>query len=183
MDRDDTLNYDPGYLNDPEKVELYPGVGEGLAKLKNEYGFKLFVVSNQSGITRGLITLEQVRAVNDRINMLLKNYNVQIDDFFFCPYHPDFDDEGKTACRKPSPQMVLEAAKKYNVDLSRSFFIGDQLSDVECGNRAGVKTIIITNKISKKEINDLKSPEKTPNFVAHDFLNACEFIINDLKEI
>ncbi len=183
LDRDDTLNYDPGYLNNPDKVKLYPGVGEGLAKLKNEYGFKAIVISNQSGVTRGLITLEQVAAVNDRINMLLKDYGVQIDDFFFCPYHPDFDPPEKTECRKPSPKMVLEAAVKHDINLSESYFIGDQLSDVECGNRAGVKTIIITNKISENEIFNLKSPQKTPNFVARDFLNACDFITNDLKEL
>ncbi|RMD49224.1 MAG: HAD family hydrolase [Ignavibacteria bacterium] len=182
LDRDDTLNYDPGYLNDPDKVKLYPGVGEGIAKLKKEYGFKAIVISNQSGVTRGLISLEQVEAVNNRINALLKDYGTEIDDFYFCPYHPDFDDEEKTSCRKPSPKMVLEAAKKYNIDLSASYFIGDQFSDVECGNNAGCKTILITNKISPSEINDLQSPQKTPNFVACDFLNACDFIIKDLKE-
>ena len=183
MDRDDTLNYDPGYLNNPDEVKLYPGVGEGLARLKNQLGFKLFVISNQSGVTRGLITLEQVHAVNTRINKILKNYNTEIDEFFFCPYHPDFDDAEKTECRKPSPKMVLDAAKKYNIELKGSYFIGDQLSDVECGNRAGLKTILITNKISKDEIKNLKSDEKTPNFVACNFLEACDFITNDMKEI
>jgi len=183
LDRDDTINYDPGYLNDPEQVKLYPGVGEGIAKLKNDYGFLIIVISNQSGITRGLISLEQVKAVNDRINILLKDFGAEIDDFFFCPYHPDFDDEDKTKCRKPSPNMVLDAAKKYDIDLSSSYFIGDQPKDVECGNRAGVKSVIITNKISKEKIFYLKSPEKTPNFVACDFLNACDFIINDLKDL
>jgi D,D-heptose 1,7-bisphosphate phosphatase len=176
LDRDDTLNYDAGYLGDAEKVRLYPGVGEGIAKLRNRLGFKIIVISNQSGVTRGIITHEQVNAVNKKINELLAEFGAKVDDFFYCPFHPDFDSPEEYECRKPSPKMVFEAAEKHGIDLSKSFFIGDQLSDVECGNRAGVKTILITNKISEKEINDLQSPEKTPNFVARDFLNACAFI-------
>ncbi len=182
LDRDDTINYDPGYLGDAQQVKLYPGVGEGLAKLRNELNFKIIVISNQSGITRGIITEEQVNAINARINELLEPYGAKIDDFFYCPFHPDFDPPELTECRKPSPKMVLDAAKKHNVDLSKSYFIGDQLTDVECGNRAGVKTILITNKISKNEIKDLQSPEKRPNFVAVDFLNACSFIEQELTE-
>ncbi len=182
LDRDDTINYDPGYLGDAEKVRLYPGVGEGLAKLKNELDFKIIVISNQSGVTRGIITEEQVRAVNEKINELLKVFNVEIDDFFYCPYHPDYDPPELTECRKPSPKMVFDAAEKHGIDLKSSYFIGDQLTDVECGNKAGVKTILVTNKISEKEINNLQSPNKRPNFVAVDFLNACRFIEEDLTE-
>ncbi len=182
LDRDDTINYDPGYLGDPRKVKLYPGVGEGIAKLKNDLGFKIIVISNQSGITRGYLTRKDVDAVNSKINQLLSDFNASVDDFFYCPYHPEFDGEEKSKCRKPSPLMVFQAAEKHKVDLKKSYFIGDQLTDVECGNNAGVKTILVLNKISKKEINNLKSPEKKPNFVAIDFLNACKIIEEDIME-
>ena len=99
LDRDGTLNVDPGYLGEPEKVELYPGVGKGIAALK-ENGYRIIVISNQSGITRGLITEEQVRAVNEKINSILREENnTSIDAFYYCPYHPDFDDAEKTKCR------------------------------------------------------------------------------------
>ncbi len=182
LDRDDTINYDPGYLGNPELVKLYDGVGEGIARLKNILGFKIIVISNQSGITRGLITIDEVNAVNNKINEILKEFNTSIDDFYFCPYHPEFDGKEKSKCRKPSPQMVFDAAKKHNIDLKKSYFIGDQFTDVECGNNAGLTTILVLNKISKKEIKNLKSPEKKPNFVAIDFLNACKIIEEDIKE-
>ncbi len=182
LDRDDTINYDPGYLGDSNQVRLYPGVGEGLAKLKNVLGFRIIVISNQSGVTRGIITEEQVRSVNEKINDLLSKYGTKVDDFFYCPYHPDFDSPELAECRKPSPKMIFDAAKKHNIDLTNSYFIGDQPTDVECGNRAGVKTILIKNKIGQNEINNLQSPNKRPNFVAVDFLNACSFIEKDFTE-
>ncbi len=182
LDRDDTINYDSGYIGNPDEVKLYPGVGEGLAKLRNVLNFKIIVISNQSGVTRGIITEEQVRSVNKKINELLEKFGAKIDDFFYCPFHPDFDPPELSKCRKPSPEMVFQAAEKHDIDLSRSYFIGDQLTDIECGNNAGVKTILVTNKISEKEINNLQSPDKRPNFVAVDFLNACSFIEKDFSE-
>ena len=91
LDRDGTLNEDPGYIGDPAKVKLYPDVGEALAHLKNVMRFKLIVVSNQSGIGRGLITKNDVESVNNQVNKLLSNFNVSIDGFYYCPYHPDFN--------------------------------------------------------------------------------------------
>jgi len=178
LDRDGTLNLDPGYLGDPESVELYPGVIEGLSLLKNRHNFLLVVISNQSGITRGLISKEQVERVNERINELLTPAN-SIDAFYYCPFHPDFDDEKSCKCRKPSPYLVVKASEEWNIDLTKSYFIGDKGSDIECGNNAGIKTILIKNTLSESEINSLHNEGKTPNFVADDFLEACDFIIKD----
>ncbi|MCZ7611103.1 MAG: HAD-IIIA family hydrolase [Ignavibacterium sp.] len=90
LDRDGTLNFDTGYIGDADKVELFPDVGKSLAELKNIYHFKLIVISNQSGIARGLITKEQVEQVNDAINEKLKEFNVQIDAFFLLPLSSRF---------------------------------------------------------------------------------------------
>lgn len=178
LDRDDTLNLDPGYLGDPKKVQLYEGVPEGLSLLKKN-GFKLIVVSNQSGVARGLIKEENVEAVNNKINELLSKKNVQIDDFYYCPYHPKFNTQNECKCRKPSPELVLRAAKDHKIDLNLSYFVGDKISDVECGNNAGIKTVIITNSLKVDEINRLNDPKKKPNFVALNFLDACDFIMKD----
>ena len=124
LDRDGTLNFDPGYLGDPELVELLPGVADGLSRLKNEFNFKLIVVSNQSGITRGLIIDEDVKAVNGRINEKLDLHNAAIDAFYYCPFHPDFDPIEKCDCRKPSPKMVFKATEDFSIDLKKSYFVG-----------------------------------------------------------
>lgn len=182
LDRDDTLNFDPGYLGDPDLVKLYPGVPQGISKLKNELNLKIIVISNQSGITRGKITEQDVHAVNKKINELLTPSGGKIDAFYFCPYHPDFDSDEKCSCRKPSPEMVLKAAKEHNIDLSKSYFCGDKAVDVICGNNAGVKTVLIKNNKNEDQINILQNENNSPNFIAENFLDACNFIYNDFVE-
>ncbi|NLT50327.1 MAG: HAD family hydrolase [Ignavibacteria bacterium] len=177
LDRDGTINYDPGYLGNPDEVKLYDGVSAGIYKLKQN-GFLIIVISNQSGISRGIITREQVESVNGRINQLLKKSNTEIDEFFYCPYHPYYDDADKCQCRKPSPEMVFNAAKKYNINLSESFFVGDRETDIDCGKNAGLKTILIKNTLTQNQIISLQKAGKTPNFVAADFNEVCEFILS-----
>lgn len=179
FDRDDTLNYDPGYLGNPDLVKLLPGVPRGISKLKNELNFKIVVISNQSGITRGKITEEDVSAVNERINELLRNEGTGIDKFYHCPYHPDFDSEEKCRCRKPSPKMIFDAANDMKIDLSKSYCVGDKAIDVLCGFNAGVKTVLIKTDNYDEEINILINENKSPNFVAVNFLEATNFIYND----
>lgn len=138
LDRDNTLIYDPGYIHEADKVRLLEGVGEGL-KLLKEKDFLLIVISNQSGIGRGYFTEKEFWEVNRKLQELLKPFRVQIDDFFFCPHRPD---EG-CLCRKPRPYLLKEAAKKWNVNLAKSYVIGDKDSDVELalngGCRGGIK--------------------------------------------
>jgi len=180
FDRDNTLNYDPGYLADPDLVKLFDGVGEGIARLKSEFNFKIVVISNQSGIARGLFTNAEVAAVNDKINAILKeNYDTEIDAFYFCPFHPDFSTEEESRCRKPSPMLVVKAAEELSIDLSKSYFVGDKASDIECGINAGIKTILVNYKNNDEEIISLKNINKTPNFVVGNFLNVCDSIIAD----
>lgn len=176
FDRDNTLNIDPGYLSDPKLVELFDGVGEGIAKLKNDYGFKIVVISNQSGIARGFFSNVEVDSVNKKVNqILLEKSNVIIDAFYYCPFHPDFSSNEESKCRKPSPLMVFQAANEMDLDLSKSYFVGDKPSDIECGINAGIKTVLINYK--KEKILPFK--ENRPNFIIDNFLNACDFIITD----
>jgi len=176
LDRDGTINIDPGYIGDPNLIELYPGVAEGIKRLKDEFGFHIIIISNQSGITRGLITSEDVDNVNKRINDILAIEKTEIDAFYYCPYHPNFDSQEKCKCRKPSPQMVLNAANDFQIDLNRSFFIGDKPSDVLCGINAGLNTILLTTTISDEEIIELQNSQNSPNFISHNFLDAVEYI-------
>jgi len=179
LDRDGTINEDPGYLGDDNKVILLPGAGEGLSLLKNKFNFKLIVISNQSGIARGLITHEMVKNINKKINDLLLPYNVQIDSFYYCPFHPEFNNKNDCRCRKPSPKLINDAAKEYNIDLSKSYLIGDMVTDIECGKNAGIKTILVKTGNGKKSLKVLKMQNKLPSFVALNILDSCSFIEND----
>ncbi|MBZ0200026.1 MAG: HAD-IIIA family hydrolase [Ignavibacteriaceae bacterium] len=181
LDRDGTLNEDPGYLGNPDKVILYPGTGKALSNFKKQLGFKFIVISNQSGIARGLISIENVEAVNKKINVLLSNDDVQIDAFYYCPYHPEFSEIEKCGCRKPSPEMVFYAAKKENIDLTHSYFVGDSISDIECGINAGLKTVLVKTGCGKDSIYRLQKENKFPTFVADNISDACNFIYNDFK--
>ena len=183
LDRDGTLNFDPGYLGDAGKVELFPGVGKGLSRLKNDHNFLLIVVSNQSGIARGLITKQQVDSVNSRINVLLENFNVEIDAFYYCPFHPEFSNGNSSKCRKPSPEMVFTAAKDYNIDLSKSYLVGDTVSDVKCGINAGVKTVLLQTGEGEDSLSILQKENNFPSFVAVNFIEAVNFIIKDFSGV
>jgi D,D-heptose 1,7-bisphosphate phosphatase len=179
LDRDGTLNEDPGYLSDPEKVVLFPDTGSALALLKT-YGFLLIVISNQSGIARGLISRKEVDAVNDRINSMLSEYKVKIDAFYYCPAHPDYSSEEECGCRKPSPKLLFEAANEFNIDLKKSYFIGDSVSDIQCGKNAGIKTILVRTGNGEESFSILQKENNFPTFVANNLTNACNFILADI---
>jgi D-glycero-D-manno-heptose 1,7-bisphosphate phosphatase len=183
LDRDGTLNEDPGYLGVPEKVKLYPNTGEILSLLKNDLNFSLIVISNQSGIGRGLITRENVDAVNRKVNELLGRFKVEIDAFYYCPFHPDYNTPEECTCRKPSPEMVLKAAKDFNIDLKDSYLIGDAVSDIECGINSGVKTILVKTGYGKESFYTLQKLNKIPTFVAENILEAGWFIQKDISGV
>ncbi len=122
------------YCSDPKDVKIFPGVPEALLRLKSK-GFKLIIITNQSGIGRGLITSEQYRAVEAEV---LRELGPDlIEATYFCPDVPG----QHSSCRKPAPGMILQAKREHEIDLSRSFFIGDKEIDAECGRNAGVRTI------------------------------------------
>jgi D-glycero-D-manno-heptose 1,7-bisphosphate phosphatase len=135
LDRDGTLMWDPGFCSDPSQVELLPGIPAALARLQSA-GFKLVIVTNQSGIGRGFFTEAEFRTVQDRLQELLKP--VEIAAVYFCPDHPD----RATNWRKPGPGMLLQAAENLDIDLSASFMVGDKESDVQAGVNAGVQAAI-----------------------------------------
>jgi D-glycero-D-manno-heptose 1,7-bisphosphate phosphatase len=138
LDRDGTLIEDTGYGRDPNDVVLLPGVAEGLAVAK-ALGFLLVVVSNQSGVARGIITPAALDAVQTRFEALLAEKSVVLDHVEMCLHAPD---EG-CACRKPAPGMLLAAAQKRGIDLARSVMIGDRDTDIAAGRAAGCTTILI----------------------------------------
>ena len=179
LDRDGTLNEDPGYISDPHKVVLFPETGQALSLLK-KYGFLLIIISNQSGIARKLMTSKDVDAVNDKINSLLAEYKVKVDAFYYCPAHPDYSSEEECDCRKPSPKLVFEAAKEFNIALEKSYFIGDTVADIQCGKNAGLKTILVKTGKGEESFSILQKENNFPTFVADNLLSAGNFILADL---
>lgn len=179
LDRDGTINEDPGYLGDPTKVKLFPNAGKALALLKNILHFKLIVISNQSGIARGLISEKDVEAVNARINELLKPDNVLIDAFYYCPYHPDFNSKEETECRKPSPALIYKASGNLNIDLNGSYFVGDGPDDILCGKNAGLKTVLVKTGYGVESFSILQKQNIFPSFVAENIFDASKFIFED----
>lgn len=146
LDRDNTLIDNDGDLGDPERVRLLAGVGDALRKLR-EAGFLLVVVSNQGGVARGAFSETDVEAVNARITGLLGPG--VIERFYWCPYHPDGSVEPyrrEHSWRKPQPGMLVAAQRDLDLDLGRSWMIGDKPRDVEAGRAAGCRTVLVAGE-------------------------------------
>lgn len=145
LDRDDTLIEDPGYINDPSQVRLLDGIPESLAELKR-MGYMLIVVSNQSGVARGIVSEKVLAQIHERLEQLLAQEGARLDKIYYCPYHPDGaipQYRKESDWRKPSPGMFLAAAKEMNIDLAESWAVGNGLRDIQAGRNAGCKTILI----------------------------------------
>jgi D-glycero-D-manno-heptose 1,7-bisphosphate phosphatase len=138
LDRDGTLIEEKEYLHRPEDVVIFPGVGSALKRLQDA-GFRLFVVTNQSGVGRGYFLLEDVHRVHEHLCRELAKDNVRIEKSYIAPEHPDAPSRG----RKPSPQFLFDARDEFGIDLAQSYMIGDKLIDIECGWKAGVKKSIL----------------------------------------
>ena len=177
LDKDGTLVENVPYNADPAKMRLFPGAAEGI-RLLGTAGFRLFVVSNQSGVARGHFAEQGLVEVEARLRTLMAEAGAKLDGFYYCPHYP----EGSVAeyslvceCRKPAPGMILNAGRDHGIDLARSWLIGDILDDVEAGRRAGCRTILIDNG---HETEWRTSPERTPDHVAADLAQAAEIVIS-----
>ena len=163
FDRDGTLMEEVHYCGDPARVRVFPGVPEALRNLK-EAGLLTFIITNQSGIARGLITEAQYHAVQREL--LRKIGAGLIDAAYFCA-----DPPAASTRRKPEPGMVLEAAAAYDIDLPRSYFIGDKSADIECGRRAGTRTILVLTGYPAER-------DSHPDFTAHDIVEAVQIVLS-----
>jgi histidinol-phosphate phosphatase family protein len=140
LDRDGTLIEDPGYLADPEGVRLLPGAVEAVGRL-NRAGYVVVVVTNQSGIARGLLTEAQYLETERRLDQLLLERGARVDAHYFCPHHPDIT--GPCACRKPGVLLYRQAAERFGLDLGASWWIGDRPRDVEPAWTLGGRGILV----------------------------------------
>ncbi len=146
IDRDGTISRDVPYCSRPEDLELLPGVEEGVRHL-NKNGFKVIVITNQSGIARGYFTEETLAKIHEKMSKDLERAGAHIDGIYYCPHHPE---EG-CECRKPKPTLLLRAASDLAVDLGQSYVIGDRLMDVEMGRRGGCKASLLVLEGGEEE--------------------------------
>jgi len=135
LDRDGIVNREKNYVYKIEDFEFIPGIFDLCRKYQQE-GYLLFIITNQAGIARGYYTEAQYLILTDWMVNQFKAAGITIAKVYFCPHHPDFT--GECECRKPNPGMILEAAKEFDIDLSKSMLIGDKESDMEAGKRAGI---------------------------------------------
>lgn len=188
MDRDGTIlkeiagqNDDElGYLINEKQVELIDGSASAIS-LAKKAGFMTIIITNQSAIARGWLTEEELDRINLKMQKMLltSDPGAIIDDSFFCPYHVDGIIEKykkDSSCRKPDIGMVIQAKEKYNIDLSRSFMIGDSYSDMKCGDNAGLKKILVLTGYGKMAYRKCLDERLKIDFIAENLLEAVKFI-------
>lgn len=170
LDRDDTIAKDVGYCSKVEDFALLPFVPEAI-KLLNDNGFKVIVITNQSGIARGLFTEEILAQIHQHMQQELARFGARLDAIYYCPHHPD---DG-CQCRKPGTALFHEAAEKFDIDFYQSFMVGDTYMDIEAGKALGCKSILVTTGSVKGENYDGKVQ---PDFIADSLFQAARWIIS-----
>ncbi len=173
LDRDGCLNDDTMYPHKVEHFKLLPGVIEGLKKLKKVYIF--IIVTNQSGIGRGIFKEEDMRIFNEKLLSELKKEGIEIKKIYHCPHTP----EDLCNCRKPSTKYIRQAEKEFNIDVKGSWAMGDHLHDVEMGIKAGCRAIYLLTGHGAKHKEDLEKNSIKPDFIAKNFLEAADFILKN----
>lgn len=174
LDRDGTLNVDKGYVHRIEDWEWIPGAIDAIVALKKT-GFLVIVVTNQAGIARGYYDETAIASLHARINEELKEYGATIDGFYYCPHHPEFGAVRECECRKPMPGLIYEAKRDFDIDLDRSWFVGDKMSDIQAGLSSGVKPILVLTGYGAKE----RSLLGDGIICAADVLEASALIISE----
>jgi D-glycero-D-manno-heptose 1,7-bisphosphate phosphatase len=172
LDRDGTIIEEKNYLSRVEEVVIFPGAAAALGRLCRA-GFKLFVVSNQSGVGRGYFTLAEVEKVNQHIVRELEREQVRFEKIYIAPEAPDVPSRG----RKPSPQFLLDARDEFGLDLAQSFMIGDKLIDLECGWNAGVKKCLLVRTGYGAELERASADKLAAAVVVDDLPAAAQWIL------
>lgn len=177
LDRDGTINVDVGHMNALEKFALIPGSAAAIAQL-NRRGIPVFIITNQSGVARGMFTEGFVGDVHRHLQALLAEEGGSFDAAYYCPHHPDFMPCG---CRKPAMGMIEKAIAEHAIDLSRSYIVGDKPIDMALA-QGGAKGILVQTGYGKQSLIEMMKSEVRPDHVAEDLARAVDWILDDMKE-
>ena len=181
IDRDGTLNKEVGYPSSFKQIYIYKKSLKALRMLKDA-GYRTIVVSNQAGIAYGYFTEKFVRATHRYIARQLKKKKLKIDAYYYCPHHarkakiPRYLKD--CACRKPKLGMVKKAEKRFNIDLKKSYVVGDKLTDVKLGKNGKMKSILVLTGFGKGERRLIKKERAKPDYIVKNLLEAAKVICN-----
>jgi len=173
------LNPKTGESESPHSVEdftMMPGAVSALKKA-SAAGYLLFIVSNQPSYAKGKTSLENINAIHDRLHSELESNDIKFSEYYYCYHHPEGivpDYSGPCECRKPGQRNMEHARNKYDLDMKASWFVGDQDMDIECGKRAGTRTILVLNKLSAA-----KRGESSPDHFARDISEVVDIIVDE----
>ena len=177
LDKDGTFVVDVPCNVDPKKIVLVSNAVAAL-RLLSELGYKLLVITNQSGIARGYFSEQELILYLDKLDILFRESNIILDGFYYCPHDKSADCD----CRKPKPGMIQKAAHEHGIDLAASWFIGNTLNDVEAGYRAGCRTILIDDgnetlgEFNRDSSSLLQSAERIPHYIVRNLYSASHII-------
>jgi D-glycero-D-manno-heptose 1,7-bisphosphate phosphatase len=174
LDRDGTIIEDKNYISQPEQVEILPEAAAALRNLQS-VGFKLFIVSNQSGIGRGYFSLADAERVNEHLRQEFRREGVNFEKIYIAPEAPDVPSRG----RKPSPQFLFDARDEFGIELAQSYMIGDKIIDLQCGWNAGVRKSILVRTGYGAEVEREGAPELKAALIVDDFAAAATWILSD----
>ena len=175
LDRDGTLVHPFHYPSRPDQLRLYEGIAPALIRLQDA-GFQLIIITNQAGIARGYFDEAALQVMHKYLTAELAQLGVQVHAIYHCPHHP----EGvvpelaiRCECRKPQPGMLLRASAEHDIDLNRSWFVGDILDDIEAGNRAGCRTVLVDLGTEKPPEQEIRRPDLVARDTEHALAMIC----------
>lgn len=187
LDRDGVINEEVGYIDSLDKLKIISCAYEAI-KLINQSGMQVVIVSNQAGVAKGIFTEDFVQTTHDYLQRILSRQGAYINSIYYCPHHPT---EGEKPyqqvceCRKPAPGMLLRAAQDLNIDLKRSYMIGDRFRDIEAAKKAGVQGILVKTGYGQGLLRDdgpdKETPDRQPDYIAADILEAVKWILGQVN--
>lgn len=184
IDRDGTMSEEVGYVNHISRFRLLENTAEAV-KLLNDAGVLAIVATNQAGVARGYFEESMIHAVHEKLRRELARSGARLDAIYYCPHHPSAGKPPYRAdcnCRKPKPGMILRAKEEFDIDLARSYMVGDKISDVEFGQKLGLKSVMVMTGYGLGEYEHQRQNWKvTPDFMADDLLGAVKWIVEDIK--
>lgn len=185
LDRDGTINEEMGYINHIERFHLLPQSAQAI-RLLNQNGWKVVVITNQSGVARGYFPESLIHQVHQKMKDRLRKEGAYLDAVYYCPHHPDVGFppyRQKCQCRKPATGLIEQAVKDLDLDPSRSYVIGDRGMEMEFGHRVGAKTILVLTGYGKGEWEYCRNQWNVqPDYVAEDLLRAVQWILQRGKK-
>jgi D-glycero-D-manno-heptose 1,7-bisphosphate phosphatase len=178
LDRDGTINEEMGYINHPERFRLLPGSAEAIALL-NQAGLKVVIATNQSGVARKYFPASLIPQVHNQMLEMLAQQQARIDAIYVCQHAP----EAGCSCRKPRPGLLRQAATELDIDLHRSYVVGDRFNDIQLAANVGAKGVLVLTGYGRGELEYYQGERLAePHYIATDLLDAAAWILKDLSD-